>query len=258
MNFLRWIEKYPSLLFLGVLINLGLFGHLILMWDSPLEILVQGWFHGAPTYDVSALVAIISVLITMVNFVVSTETRFYRHYKDYFSLLNGKGNITEIETTERKMIQILEEELGYLTIKQVITTFLFISVGTILLPRTPLGFTSEMLGIYRMLCIGYAFYAIGNSMLMILLYFEDNKGALRAALLFAVTTNLLTFLFRGSNSAFYGLGFILGSAVFYLYASVRLRKYIRQLKYHVLAERPIYAHERRGWVSKALDKYELL
>lgn len=257
LNFLRWIEKYPSLLFLGVLINVGLFGHLVIMWSSPLEIPVQGWFHGAPTYDVSALVAILSVLITTINFVASTETRFYPHYKKYFSLMNESGSVMDIETTERKMIQVLDEEIGYLTIKQIIATFLFISIGTIALPRTALGFTSDMLGIYRMLCIGYALYAIGNSMLMILLYFEDNQGAFRAALLFALSTNLFTFLLKDMDSAFYGLGFIVGSGVFCLYTAIRMRSYINQLKYHVLAKRPIYSHEKRGWLSRMIDKLEL-
>lgn len=256
IRFLRWIEKYPSLLFLGLLLHLGLFGHLIIMWNSPLEVKVQGWFTGAPTYDVSALVAIVSILITTVTFVTATETRFFPHYKKYFSLLNGNGNILDIESTEQKMIQVLDEEMGYLIVKQVITTVIFISIGTIILPRTPLGFNSDMLGIYRMLCIGYALYAIGNSMFMILLYFEDNKGAFRAALIFSVSTNLFTFIVKDLDSAFYGIGFILGSGIFAIYTVVHLRKYIDELKFHILAKRPIYFYEKKSFISRLINKYE--
>ncbi|MDZ7835468.1 MAG: exopolysaccharide Pel transporter PelG [Alkalibacterium sp.] len=155
LRFLKWIEKYPRLLFIGLLIYMGLFGHLIIMWNSPLGIPVQGFFIGVPAYDVSALIAIGSILISTITFVTATETKFQPLYRKYFSLLNGKGNILDIETTEQKMIQTLDEEMGYLIVKQVIMTILFISIGTILLPRTALGFTSDMLGIYRMLCVGY-------------------------------------------------------------------------------------------------------
>lgn len=256
LRFLKWIDKYPTLLSLGLLLHLGLFGHLIIMWNSPLEIPVQGWFKGAPTYDVSALIAIISILITTVTFVTATETKFHPLYKKYFSLLNGSGNIVDIETTEQKMIQVLDEEMGYLVVKQVIATILFISVGTIILPRTALGFTSDMLGIYRMLCVGYALFAIGNSMFMILLYFEDNKGAFRAALIFAVSTNLFTFLFKDLDSAFYGFGFILGSGVFALYTATHLRKFIDELKFHVLAKRPIHSFEKNGRLSRFINQIE--
>ena len=107
-----------------------------------------------------------------------------------------------------------------------------------------------------MLCVGYALYAIGNSMFMILLYFEDNKGAFRAALIFAVSTNLFTFIFKDLDSAFYGFGFILGSGLFALYTATHLRKFIDELKFHVLAKRPIYSIEKKGRLSRFINQIE--
>lgn len=246
LNFLRWIEKYPSLFFLSTFINLGLFGHLVIMWNSPLEILVQGAFHGAPTYDVAALVAIFSILLTTVNFVSAVEVRFYPIYKDYFSLFNYGGNIQDIDNTEKNMLRVLSSELSHLAFKQVIVTILFISVGTIVLPRTSLGFNSDMLGIYRMLCIGYALYAIGNSLMMIMLYFEDNVGASVSAFLFAFLTNGFTLLFREWDSIYYGLGFIIGSAVFCIVCYIRMDWFINHLRYQVLSKKPIFVIEKGG------------
>ncbi|MDZ7835469.1 MAG: exopolysaccharide Pel transporter PelG [Alkalibacterium sp.] len=93
---------------------------------------------------------------------------------------------------------------------------------------------------------------------MILLYFEDNKGAFTGALIFAVTTNLLTFLVKDLNNAFHGIGFILGSGLFAMYTAVHLRKFIDELKFHVLAKRPVYSHEKNGPLSRYIDRLEAM
>ena len=41
----------------------------------------------------------------------------------------------------------------------------------------PLGFNDLMHGYFRTLCVGYGLYAVGNTILMILLYFTDYGGA---------------------------------------------------------------------------------
>lgn len=259
-HFLRWIERYPTLFLLGILLQIGLFGHLIIMWNSPLEIPVMGLFHGAPTYDVSALIAILSILITSVSFVTSVEIRFYPEYQKYFTLLNHGGNISDIDESEKKMLRILNDEMGYLAVKQVIATIVFLSLGTVILDMLPLGFTSDMLGIYRILCLGYAFYAMGNSLLLILLYFEDHRGAFQGAFLFALVTNVLTYLIKDWESSYYGLGFLLGSAVFALYMYLRMGVYLRHIKYHLIAQQPIQALETRGPIVQMvnrLDKYRV-
>ena len=81
-------------------------------------------------------------------------------YKTYFSLFNDGGALEDIESAESNMIRVLREELSYLAQKQLFSTLLFIVAGTLLLPKTALGFTAEMLGIYRVLCVGYALYCL--------------------------------------------------------------------------------------------------
>lgn len=256
MNFLRWVDKFPPLTGIGFFITLGLFGHLLIMWSSPLGVRIKGLFYGAPEYDVAALMAFFSILVTTINFVTSVETKFYPHYRNYFSLFNEGGCISDIEIAESNMISTLQNEMSYLAQKQAFTTIVFIVVGSLLLPRLQLGFTSDMLGIYRLLCVGYALYAIGNSIILILLYFADNKGALWVSFLFAVIPNLITWLLKDGNDAYYGLGFILGAAVFCLLALFRLDKYLSKLKYHVLGEQPVFDTRTYGFFTWLCDKLE--
>ena len=54
---------------------------------------VKGLFYGAPSHDVPALIAFLTILITTVNFVVSVEVNFYPKYRNYYSLFNDGGTI---------------------------------------------------------------------------------------------------------------------------------------------------------------------
>lgn len=257
MRFLAWFDSIPQLGLTGFLVTLGLFGHLVIMWwVSPLQVQVEGLFYGAPTYDVPAIFAFFSILITTVNFVTSVETRFYPRYKEYFSLFNDGGSIENLDEAEDNMLRVLSEEIGYLSLKQIFSTLLFIILGTIILPLLPLGFNNEMLRVFRTLCVGYAFYAIGNSIMLISQYFSDMSGALLSAAVFAVVSNVATLLLAQFAQAFYGFGFLLGSALFCLCAWLRLCAYLRKLKYNVLSKQPLLANRRAGCFTWLADHFD--
>lgn len=113
-----------------------------------------------------------------------------------------------------------------------------------------------MLGIFRVLCVGYAFYAIGNSIMLLSLYFADNKGALIGAAVFTVGSNLFTLLFMNGSSIYYGFGFLIGSAVFCLAAWIRLSRYLTKLKYHILSRQPIFLREHNGVFTRLGDRLD--
>ena len=256
LKFMAWFDQTPQLGLIGFFITLGLFGHLVIMWTSRIRVQVEGLFYGAPLHDVAAIFAFFSILITTVNFVTSVETRFYPKYKDYFSLFNDGGSIVNIELAEKDMLRVLSEELGYLAQKQLLATLLFIILGTIILPTLPLGFNSEMLRIFRTLCAGYAFYAIGNSIMLISQYFDDMQGALMSSFAYALLTNLLTFIFRNGSSSFYGFGFVIGSAAFCFIAWYRLCYYVHKLKYYVLSHQNIITESRFTYFTDLFNKLD--
>ena len=84
------------------------------------------------------------------------------------------------------MLDVLNRELKYTALKQLLTTALAISMGESLLKYLPLGFNDLMYGYFRTLCVGYGIYAVANTMLLLLLYFTDYRGALAASVIFAV------------------------------------------------------------------------
>ena len=216
---------------------------------------VQGLFYGAPSHDVPALFAFFSILITTVNFVTSVEVRFYPAYRNYYSLFNDNGSIRDIEQAETEMLVILKQELTFGGHKQLLTTILFVVLGSYFLEWIPLGFTDTSIGIFRFLCAGYGVYAISNSIMLILLYFEDYTGALLGTMMFAAVSIIVTVLqILFGSVKYFGMGFLLGGIVFYFIVWLRLEWYTRRLPYFLLCKKSIVPNSERG-IFAALCNY---
>lgn len=110
---LRWLDQFMPLALTGLLTNLGLFAHLVIIWAGPIGVQVKGLFYGAPYYDVPALIAFLTILVTTVNFVVSVEVNFYPRYRDYYSLFNDGGVVGDIVVAEEEMLSTLNSELRF-------------------------------------------------------------------------------------------------------------------------------------------------
>lgn len=253
-NFLRWFDRYRSLALSGGFVNIGLFAHLVIMYFGPLRIQVEGLFYGAPSHDVPALCAFFSILVTTVNFVTSVEVRFYPTYRTYYGLFNDNGAIRDIDQAEEEMLGTLENELVFDGHKQLIATVLFLVCGSIILEYLPLGFTDTSIGIYRFLCVGYGIYAVANSVMLILLYFEDYAGALAGTAAFAVVSVVLTILQNIFGSVeYFGLGFLAGAAVFYVIVLLRLEWYTKRLPYFLLSRKFLLPDQETGIFAKLCD-----
>lgn len=244
--FLRWVDEFLPLAFTGLFVNLGLFAHLVLMWTGPIRVHVKGLFYGAPYHDVPALVAFLTILVTTVNFVVSVEVNFYPKYRNYYSLFNDGGAIGDIQQAGEEMLRVLSVELKYTAIKQLLTTALAISIGGAVIGYLPLGFNDLMDGYFRTLCVGYGIYAVANTMLLLLLYFTDYRGAMAAAGVFAAATSLLTVISLQFSEVYFGFGFLTGSALFFLICAIRLNQFTRRLPYYILSTQPVVAKDRSG------------
>ena len=260
-SFLAWFDKYPSLAIAGGMVGTGLFSHIVIMYFGPLRVQVEGLFYGAPEYDVPALVAFLSLLITTVSFVVSVEVNFYPKYSNYYGLFGDKGAIKDIRLAGREMLDVLRRELIYLGCKQLFTTILFVVIGPVVIEHFIPGMSSLSMTVFRFLCVGYGTYAIANSLMLIQLYFEDYKGAMLGTTAFAVISSALNIwqILKG-DIYYFGTGFFAGAVVFYFCALVRLEWYTGRLPYFLLARQNLVPYKEKGLftaISRVLDEHYL-
>ena len=253
-EFLKWFDEYGELAVIGFCMNLGLFSHLVIGWFSRIGTQVQGLFYGAPQYDVPALYAFITILITTINFVASVEVNFYPKYRRYYDLFNGKGSITEIVKAEDEMLTVLDHEISYTARKQFYGTALMLSLGLLILNKLPLGFDSLMEGYFRILCVGYGIYAVANVIMMILMYFADYEGAKTSAVTFAVFSTVLSLCSLFLEAKYYGFAFCLGSIFYYIVCFRRLRYFTQRLPYHILSRQPMVYVRKTGAGEKLFKR----
>lgn len=236
--FLSWFPRYSQLTLIGGSICLGLYGHLGIMYFGPLHKQTRGLFYTAPMYDIPALFAFFSIMITIISFVSSAEVRFFPKYQRYCNAFNDRGSVRDIESAEEELLDVLGQELLFMGIKQIIMTIIAIVAGGFVMDMLPLGMTDLGKDIFRILCVGYGFYAIGNSTMLILLYFEDYTGALMGTASFAVISlagTVYHILF--GKYVYYGLGFSLGASALLLISIIRLVWCTGNLQYLLLGRR---------------------
>lgn len=259
-TFLQWIDEFLPLALSGLFMNIGMFSHLVILWFSDINVHVHGLFYGAPWHDVPALLAFMTALMTTVNFVVSVEVNFYPRYRNHYSLYNDKGTIGDIKQSEKEMLATLKTEIFYTSLKQLLFTAACISLGGYLLDMLPLGFNEIMRGYFRTLCVAYGLYAIGNMLMLILLYFTDYKGALITTTVFAVTTILFTLISLLFPYVYYGFGFLLSAMAFTIIAALRLDYFTKHLPFYILSVQPLVAEDRSGRFTRLgvylEDKFE--
>ncbi|MCR5000181.1 MAG: exopolysaccharide Pel transporter PelG [Lachnospiraceae bacterium] len=246
-SFLLWFDKYPALALSGGLMGIGLFSHIVIMYFGPLQVQVEGLFYGAPEYDVPALIAFSSLLITTVSFVVSVEVNFYPKYSNYYGLFGDRGAIGDIKLAGKEMLDMLRRELIYLASKQIFTTILFVVIGPTVINYLIPGMSSLSMAIFRFLCVGYGSYAIANSLMLIALYFEDYTGALMGSLAFALlSTAANVWQILNGDVKYFGVGFFTGTIAFFFIALIRLHWYTGRLPYFLLSRQSLVPDTQKG------------
>ena len=249
-TFFKWIDEFLPLALSGLFVTIGMFSHLVIMWFSEVGVNVHGLFYGAPYHDVPALLAFMTTLITTVNFVVSVEVNFYPKYRTHYALYNDKGTVGDIKQAEKEMLVTLKTEIFYTSLKQLLCTAMFIALGGYLLDILPLGFNEMMRGYFRTLCVAYGLYAIGNMIMLVLLYFTDYKGALFSTAVFSAGTIVFSIVSLFTPSVYYGFGFLFSSMAFVLVTIIRLDYFTKRLSYYILAVQPLVAEDKSGLFTR--------
>ncbi len=256
LKFLEWINKFPSLPFVSFLTTAGLFVHLMLMWHSPLGAQVHGYIYHAPPHDIPALFGFFTILVTTVNFVTSLEVNFYPKYKLYFSLLNKGGSLRDIEKAKEEMLTVLKQELLYLALRQMFVTMISIVLISEILDVFGLGFTTTMIGLFRVLCVGYAFYAIGNTILLYLLYFAADRAALYPAVTLLLINTIGTYYTLTLPQNYYGFGFVAAAFCMFIVGWWKLVSFTNHLEYHVFCQQPIFVQPNVGLLTRLVKWLE--
>ena len=245
------MRSHPQLIFIGLFLMIGMLGHFWLVWfldDS--STVVTTLFRFNAKYDFPAIVAYFSTIPASVFFVTLFETDFSEKYQKYFAELGGGDSVAELDESRDALIRSIKNGMIRLASIQLITCLLFVTIGAKILGIINIGMTAEMLSAFRMFCVGYSLFYLGNTLVLLQLYFTNDKKALVSAAVFAVGVIAGTYLTICFFPVAKGLAFLVSSAALTLLAGAQLIKFLSRLEYNILCKSPIMDSARRGEAPK--------
>jgi polysaccharide biosynthesis protein PelG len=252
-SFLTYALKYPELVLSGLFYSLGLWVSNWLIWFGEGSILLEGTFRYHPDFDTAIFWSFLTIIPSMMIFVISIETRFYKKYWTFYGYINEGGSLTQIEQSKKIMIRVLKEEVLRLIRTQGLITLLIL----IILPRlvTWREWQSPFFSLMPMTLIAVFASSLVLTFSLLHLYYDNRKGALLTTTLFFVGSAGLTYLFLPLGPNWFGVGLAIGSLLSFLYSGLNLISYVKEADFHIFMKKdPRYYPNKLEQVLQKIHK----
>ncbi len=225
---------FPSLALCGLLYNLGIWiDKLLFWWFSQNNLEVSGLMMTAPAYDMAIYLSLLSIAPGMAVFFLKLETNFAERFSGFFSTIRNGGALDQIVEAREAIGVSLREGFERLFLVQGVVTALLVIFADRITPLLHIG--SVQLGIFRITLFGAFLLVIFLSLLTILFYVDDRKGALLCTAIFVLANAGLSVASLLANEAWYGMGFVVASGLALVVAAFRVNHRIAELEYRVFA-----------------------
>lgn len=239
-EFLKYFKRYIELFLTNTFWILGLYISNLVLWLVPsMQYIVVNTYVYAPKYDIPSFYSFLTIMPTLIIFVVKLETAFFTKYQNYFYFINNGASYDDIENAREAMKSTLYRELVYIMQIQLFFTLGFIIIGIKFLPM--IGFTSKMIGLFNILTLGYYCAIMMFVIMTILLYYEDKNGAVLSSLIFFGVNLLFTILALFLGDSFYGISVLVAGVISLIFSLYRLRYFINNIEYYVFCKHSSWA-----------------
>lgn len=254
-DFLRILDKFPSLFMIGLFYTLGLWIDDILMWFSFVGVSIYDTYLYAPLYDNAIFLAYLTIIPTMVLFIVSIEIEFYDTYKKYYSLVNGNGTYRQILIANKEMRRSLYRQIAYTFEIQALLSATLILMA----PQLFYIFGGPIIvrSIFQVCAIGALFNIFVFVIMLVMLYFEARVRAVAITVCFFTTNMLFTIYFVPYGLEYYGYGFMLSSITTFIFSVVIALRFLRSVDYVTFGKQPLFNEDRKyffTWLADFLNK----
>lgn len=227
-SFLAYFRLYPSLSVLGVLYYLSIWIDKFLYRASPLgQLMAPKYLYAAPSYELSAFVAQLTIIPALAIFFLRVETDFYERYREFFAAITQHHPLALIEKYQKALLNSAWEGLRILLVFQGTVSL----VAILLAPQIfrLLAMDETQLMILRVLLLGTFFQTLLFLVIILMLYFEFFRPALLSCGLFFCANALLTQVFLHFLPQAVGWGFTLAALIAFLYGTFAFRTSLMRL-----------------------------
>ncbi|MBC8553668.1 MAG: exopolysaccharide Pel transporter PelG, partial [Candidatus Brocadiales bacterium] len=210
-HFIRYFHAVPSLWPIGLLYTASLWVDNIIMWFSPISLDLYGVYRYAPFYDVASFYAYLSILPSIMMFMVLIETDFYVKCREFYLAIIENAPLKELESFAKRMRDSLFQDVVRTFELQLFVTLLIIALSSTIFPLLNVPEAT------RKIFVIYSLGAMCNSFILIflqvLLYIGERNRAMFLMGLFFFSNFVLTLISMNMGENFYGAGFFVSSFI---------------------------------------------
>jgi len=230
-TFMRSFLRFPGLMLCGLFYNLGMWiDKFLFWWFSQSNIQIAGALRAAPDYDLAIYLSLLSIVPGMAVFFLQVETAFAERYQAFYSAVEEGKTLRQITDAKVAIIDSLRTGFTRLFKIQGLTTAILVIFADQLAEVFHIGFVQT--GIFRITLFGSLLLVVFLSMLTVLFYFDDRKGALLCSAVFLMANASLSMLTLLQNEAWYGFGFVVASGCALFIAAIRVNQRLDNLEYN--------------------------
>jgi uncharacterized membrane protein len=228
LDFLAHARRYGDLLLLGLSTAMGLWIDNILFWFSGNGVVIAHFYHTFPAYDVAKLVAFLSTIPAAAVFLVRLETTFDLHCQTFYRLVVDKGVLADI-VLARNAMQRAARSTVVVILKLQLLVDMFVLLFAPDVVRL-LGLPAGSAALLRVLALGTSCQVVLMIGVLLLLYLDARKPALKVALMFAGSSAAFTLFTLRLGPLFYGTGYLAAAALSALTVLLVLRTRLQHLE----------------------------
>lgn len=211
---------YPSLAFVGLLFNLGIWIDKIIFWYAPgTGSRVIGWFNASIIYDIPVFIAYVCVMPAMATFLVRIEADFAEYYDAFYDAVRTGATLRRINDMRDMMVRSVRTGLYEIVKVQTVVVLLIASFGAPLL--SALGISTLYLPLLLVDVISASLQVLFLGLLNVFFYLDARITVLRLTAAFVVLNGALTGISLWLGPSTYGYGFAT-ALVIVVIAAVRM------------------------------------
>ena len=223
--------RYPSLMIIGVLYNLGVWMDKFVFWlYPPTSESIIGPLRASVIYDLPVFMAYLCILPGMAVFLVRIETDFVEYYDKFYDAVRSGGSLEYIENMRDEMVYAIQQGLGEIAKIQTLAVLVTFVAGPALLDF--LGISRLYLPLLQVQVVGAGLQVGLMAVLNVFFYLDQRRIVVGLCLQFVLLNAALTGYTLLYGAALYGYGFALATLFTLGTGLWLLSRRLHQLEYH--------------------------
>lgn len=220
---------YPSLIFVGLLFNLGVWLDKFMFWFSATGQTVIGPLRASVIYDIPVFIAYLCIIPGMAVFLLRLETDFIRHYDGFYQAIRTGGTLNQIQERRNRMVRSAKTGLYEILKIQAVVVLLIFAFGDKLLRL--IGISTLYLPLLQIDVIAASLQVLFLGILNFFFYLDSRRIVLILTAVFVVLNGIFTWVTLILGPDTYGYGFAVALLVVVLAGTYLLNERLESLEY---------------------------